>query len=279
MAEADRAMPTDGSSSAAPPSANTCFVVGPVDGAGTEIREHADRLFRHVIEPAANEAGLTNVVRADQISSSGVITNEILNLLIEADAVVADLSYHNANALYELAYRHMVRRPFAHLIRTGESLPFDVGSSRAIIFDPTDWDSAVQAQEQLTETLKVELAKSADEIETPFSVALDLRSLLALDAPDEQPLAEIARAIQRLDQRVSRLSRDVTRLRPGRHSPASRPRSGPGVPLSSVPSWLERTSEGEPEAEASVVLRASELNRLLNPWRGSSTETPDNDGP
>ena len=184
----------------------TCFVIGPVGGERTEIRDHADRLFRHVIEPAAHAAGLKNAIRADHISSSGVITNEILNLLIEADAVVADLSYHNANAFYELAYRHIVRRPFAHVIRAGDAVPFDVGTSRAIRFDPNDWDSAIAARERLAETLQVELAKSQDEIETPFSVALDLRALATSQDPDEQPLAEIARAIQRLDGKISRIA-------------------------------------------------------------------------
>ena len=225
----------------------TCFVIGPVGGERTPIREHSDRLFRHVIEPAATDVGLGNVVRSDHISGSGVITNEILNLLVDADAVVADLSFHNANAFYELAYRHIARKPFAHLIRVGEPLPFDVGTSRAITFEPENWDSALQTRDRLAATLRAELAKSEAEIETPFSVALDLRS--SAQQPDDEPYSRIERLIHRMDRRLNRIELASAQVAAPESDPvASRgeagyqsgdrvlsPTFGPGVVVSAEP--------------------------------------------
>lgn len=72
------------------------------------------------------------MVRADEIDDEGLITNQIIEHLIEDDLVVADLTGLNPNVFYEVAVRHAARKPIVHLITTGQDIPFDVANMRAV---------------------------------------------------------------------------------------------------------------------------------------------------
>jgi hypothetical protein len=96
----------------ATPPERTCFVIGPIGPEKSERRQHADQLLHHIIEPAAAANGLS-ALRADGINSSGIISSEIVTLLRDTAIVVADLSFGNGNAFYELAIRHLLRVPLS----------------------------------------------------------------------------------------------------------------------------------------------------------------------
>lgn len=49
--------------------------------------------------------------------------------------VIADLSFHNPNVFYELAVRHMLRRPVVQITQSADKLPFDVNQVRTISID------------------------------------------------------------------------------------------------------------------------------------------------
>lgn len=120
----------------------TCFYVSPIGEENSEQRKHADLFFGSLVEPALTGLGL-KVVRADQIDKPGIITRHIIDLLMNAKLVVADLSFHNPNVFYELALRHVTRKPTVQLIRSGERIPFDLNQSRTIHIDTTDIYSLV----------------------------------------------------------------------------------------------------------------------------------------
>jgi len=61
----------------------TCFVISPIGDEGTPTRKQADQLLHHIVEPAARECGYEEVVRADKISSPGMITAQIIQHLVE----------------------------------------------------------------------------------------------------------------------------------------------------------------------------------------------------
>ena len=75
-----------------------CFHITPIGEDSSEQRRHADMILKHVVEPAAKENGL-QVVRADKIERSGLITQQIFEQLVRAKVCVADLSFSNANYL------------------------------------------------------------------------------------------------------------------------------------------------------------------------------------
>jgi hypothetical protein len=120
----------------------TCFYVSPIGEDGSEQRKHADLFYGSLVEPALAGLGL-KVLRADQIDKPGIITRHIIDLLLNAKLVVADLSFHNPNVFYELALRHVTRKPTVQIIRKGERIPFDVNQSRTIQVDTTDIYSLV----------------------------------------------------------------------------------------------------------------------------------------
>jgi len=116
---------------------NVCFVISPIGDEDSEQRRHADLVLGSLIEPALGELRLV-AVRADQISKPGLITGQVIDHLVRAKLVIADLSFGNPNVFYELALRHATRLPVVQVIRKGDKLPFDVGQYRTVELDMTD---------------------------------------------------------------------------------------------------------------------------------------------
>lgn len=108
-----------------------CFVIAPIGDEGSAARKRSDRMFTFVIEPAAKQCGY-QAVRAGKILKPGIITDQMIQHVINAPMAVADLTWHNANAFYELAVRHMVKKPLVQMITKGERIPFDVAARRLI---------------------------------------------------------------------------------------------------------------------------------------------------
>src|SRR5262249_19176425 len=111
-----------------------CFVIAPIGDEASDVRKRSDRVLTYLIEPAAEKCGY-QAIRADKISTPGIITDQVIQQVINAPMVVADLTGHNANAFYELAIRHMVKKPLVQIIRKGDNIPFDVAASRVLSLD------------------------------------------------------------------------------------------------------------------------------------------------
>ncbi len=117
----------------------TCFYITPIGEEGSEQRRHADLLLGQIVEPAIEELGLDlAVVRADKMTQPGMISQQILQHVLGARLVVADLSFHNPNVFYELAIRHATKLPTVLISRTAERSPFDIADLRVVRLDMTD---------------------------------------------------------------------------------------------------------------------------------------------
>ena len=110
-----------------------CFIISPLGPPDTEIRMHSDFMLE-LVTPVLEKFDY-QVVRADKISSVTVITTDIIQLLVDADLVIADITGRNPNVLYELGVRHSTGKPFIQVAREGESLPFDIAGIRTIYAD------------------------------------------------------------------------------------------------------------------------------------------------
>ena len=130
----------------------SCFVISPIGKRGSETRRHADQVYNHIISPVTEKLGISPE-RADRIEQSGKIDEQIFERLLSADVVIADLSKHNPNVFYELAIRHVTRKPCLHLVSESDGIPFDVHSFRAIFFDLTNPDSISEAKTSLEKQL------------------------------------------------------------------------------------------------------------------------------
>lgn len=121
-----------------------CFVILPF----TERDEsHAtgffDEVLRVLILPAAKENGF-RVITAKK-SGSDVIQRTIIRNLLEADLVVADLTEHNPNVMFELGVR-MAQEKAVAIIKSTETGPlFDVDHLiRVYSYNPSLWASTVK---------------------------------------------------------------------------------------------------------------------------------------
>lgn len=111
----------------------TCFIVAPIGSEGTEVRRSTEGLLKAVLKPVLNAYGF-NVVIAHEISTLGSITDQVVNNLLEADLVVADLSGLNPNVMYELAIRHCAALPVIVIANRDTKLPFDVVIERTVFY-------------------------------------------------------------------------------------------------------------------------------------------------
>jgi len=150
--------------------------------------KRSDKLFKHVFQPVLEELGY-NPIRADQIDKVGNISSQIIDHLVEAPLVIADLSEHNPNVFYELGIRHTVRKPYIQFIAKGDQLPFDVAAIRSIEIDHTDLDSVESAKKLLRNQIWA-YEKGAD-VDSPVSVTLDLKSLRLDNSVAERLLKEM----------------------------------------------------------------------------------------
>ena len=157
-----------------------CFYITPIGEEGTDVRKHADLMQKYLLEPVLRELDL-KVIRADQIAKSGLITQQVFEHIAKARVCVADLSFSNPNAFYELGVRHVCRLPTIQVIQRGDKIPFDVSQGRTITVDLSDRytviDRIESAKRELAEHLKNVLAGKDDAQESGNPVAIYLPEL------------------------------------------------------------------------------------------------------
>jgi hypothetical protein len=116
----------------------TCFLIGPIGKDKSPDRNHADMFLEQIVRPSLSVAPFYfNVQRADHDQHSEDITNMIFFRILEADILIADLTYLNPNVFYELAFAHTVHKRVIHCAAIGTELPFDIRMLRVLNIDTT----------------------------------------------------------------------------------------------------------------------------------------------
>lgn len=144
------------------------FVIGPIgdkgaeDGSSARIAfEEGIQVFEDVISPACTAFGL-EAFRADMISRSGEIPEQIFRQLRDSAVVIADLTGANPNVMYELGLRHTTGRVTIQIGEKGR-LPFDVAAIRTIMFKRSE-AGLVQARKDLSKALAANLDTGGDPV-------------------------------------------------------------------------------------------------------------------
>ncbi len=180
-----------------------CFFITPIGEEGSLERKRADGVMRAVVEPAAAAHGL-RVIRADEMAEPGTITTQIVEHVVGAKAVVADLTGENANVFYELAVRDAANLPAVMIAEVGTSLPFDKAQDRTIFFEATDLASVCDAKDLLTDFLRASLE---GKMGNPISSAMVWKQYSASGKPVEEAVAQLAEQISQVAADVQRLSK------------------------------------------------------------------------
>lgn len=211
------------------------FVIGPIgdkdadDGSDSRIAyEEGVQILEEVICPACAAFGVA-VLRADTITRTGEIPEQIFRLLRDSALVIADLTGANPNVMYELGLRHTTGKL---TIQIGERdrLPFDVAAIRTIKFKRTE-AGLVQARKELSKSLAENLDSGGDPVTatriwfepTAQFESVDLRTSDAdpdVVETDEAPgflelLAEMEMGLQSLSQTIANatsVTEDIGRI-------------------------------------------------------------------
>ena len=184
----------------------SCFVVGPIGEEGSDIRKRSDDLLTYIIKDVLESAPFNmQVDRADEMPKPGLIPTQVIERVVNADLVVADLAdLKNPNVFYELALRHAVRKPVVHLLLVGHKLPFDVSAQRTIYYQTTDLSSAAKAKADLKKHVEAVLA-NPESADNPISAALGVLDLLESKDAREQGLGRILQELTDLRGEVRQL--------------------------------------------------------------------------
>lgn len=182
----------------------SCFVVSAF-GVNTEEKKRYEQVLRHLVQKALGER--FRVVRADEIDDEGLITNQIIEHLIEDDLVVADLTGLNPNVFYEVAVRHAAGKPIVHLITRGQEIPFDVANMRAVPYALDDPDALEFAQEDLARKVKAIERGGWRAAPNPITAARRVALLQESEQPEIKEAGDILAAVGELRDEIRSLSR------------------------------------------------------------------------
>ena len=173
----------------------TCFVIAPIGEPESDTRERSDLILNHIIQPALEPFGY-EAIRADNIDRPGIITTQVIQHVLDAPLVIADLTERNPNVFYELAIRHYTRKPFIQIMQEGQGIPFDVAATRIIFVDHNHLGKAAEARDKIKAQIE-SLEENPDDLESPISTSIDLQRIRQSEVPQDRLLMESLSALIR----------------------------------------------------------------------------------
>jgi len=177
-------------------------MISPIGAPDSETRKRADRAMKFVFKPALEPLGY-EIIRADHISAPGLITQQILQHVLDDDLVVADLTEHNPNVFYELAVRHAAAKPVIHTIDPKDKIPFDVAGFRTVEFS-LDLEGAEEAVVAIQAQVKeIEAGNSG---ETPVKLAATLRNLGSQGSSENASLKQLLEMVAGLGTQMENMA-------------------------------------------------------------------------
>jgi hypothetical protein len=188
---------------------NSCYVAIPfgvkTDAAGTSI--DFDAIFTEAIRPAVENTGME--CRRLQDMPIGLLwQKELFAAILGSDLMIADISLHNANVMYELGIRHALRRGRTLVIMaSGPPVPSNIGFTRVLIYSPDSQGRLSQsAAEEFRSRLQTEIRESRERVISD-SPLYDFFPDLQVELPAQIRTEFRHRAYQRIAKRET--------LRPG----------------------------------------------------------------
>lgn len=181
----------------------TCFVISPIGLPNSAVRKRSDIVFHNIISPAAQENGLV-AIRADQISTPGNITTQVIRHILHDKLVVADLTDRNANVFYEYALRHAFRKPVVQLLIADQEPPFNLLGIRTIDYS-LDLEGGTRARQDVSKQI-ANVLKPGFKVDSPVTTAAQIEELTRGPQDINQViLTTIQEQFEHLNKRVSEI--------------------------------------------------------------------------
>ncbi len=109
-------------------------------------------VYEDLIVPALEDVNY-EVRRADSFTDQRSILHDVVENIMQADLIVAELSSVNGNVMYELGIAHGLSKPTVLLTQDITAVPFDLRSYRLITYS-LNYNDVRKLQDQLREVAK-----------------------------------------------------------------------------------------------------------------------------
>ena len=184
-----------------------CFVISPIGADDSDTRKIADETLEFVIEPACNAKGY-DVTRSDKISDNGMITQSIIENLLQSDIAIADLSDKNPNVFYELAVRHAYGLPVIQITRDAlDKIPFDVHNVRTIQYDLSA-SGAKKASEEIEKV--IESIENGNKTLNPITSVSSILNISPNSSSEkDEVLSELLLRVNSIPERLDVLENNI----------------------------------------------------------------------
>lgn len=93
-------------------------------------------VYEQVYKPVCHDNGF-HCWRVDEVDTPGSITKDIINGIVDADLIIADLTSKNPNVFYELGIAHCTGNKTIMTAQSTKDIPFDIGNYRVIVYEQT----------------------------------------------------------------------------------------------------------------------------------------------
>ncbi|MFT3722875.1 MAG: hypothetical protein QM773_04740 [Hyphomonadaceae bacterium] len=123
------------------PKRKRCLVIDPSGHANGDVRQHADTLWKYVIQPAILD---TDFEAHRAASNDQTIGQDVVNALLDDDLVIAVLAFDSPHVFYETALAQAAARPLILMVEEGRTLSFDPRNAKVVTYR-LDTESVVSA--------------------------------------------------------------------------------------------------------------------------------------
>ncbi|WP_197224006.1 hypothetical protein [Lysinibacillus sphaericus] len=198
-----------------------CFIITPIGGERTDIRDALDGLLKNVLEPVLLDLGFRDkdITVAHQMKDSGSINTQLIARIVEDELCIVNLTGLNPNVMYELAIRHAVGKPVVIIAEHGTKLPFDIIDQRTIFYSNTML-GAVYLKESLREMVENILSNPEQIPDNPIIKIIKDNAILdeiKSDGKEHDELTLILDKIANLETRISKTTNNYNNINEGQN--------------------------------------------------------------
>ena len=161
-----------------------CYVIMPFSKTKTCTEDEWTDIFKAIIKPAVEGAGLGYSCRRSEATTGNMI-KKIVDALYTANIVIADLTDRNPNVFYELGVRHTLKNRTMLLAQRRKDIPSDLDGYASHVYKwKTSGDKAA-LMKKLRALLR-HIEHDTDRSDNPVSEFLQDRSFRILEFQREE---------------------------------------------------------------------------------------------